>query len=153
LWKRWADAKQTNAALKRLERWLRAEAKKVNADIEEVEIKGTCLDLTLDGKLAQAVKFGVPAKLPRDVARFSEWQETTVLRVQDLERSQYDVREVEPIVSTLVPVSTKAEMVIEWPVVKPVKAAKREKEAIVAGSVSGKFINEDLLPRDPAAVS
>ena len=53
LWKRGSDANETNAALKRLEAWLRAEARKTNADIEQVEIKGTCLDMTFDGRLLQ----------------------------------------------------------------------------------------------------
>jgi len=148
--KRWADAKQTNAALKRLEAWLRAEAKKVNADIEEVEIKGTCLDMTFDGRLLQAVKYGVLAKLPRDVARFSEWQETTVLRVQDLERSQFDVNEEEVVVSVPEPVSDEPEEVIKWPTPKADAKIRKVKKAIVAGSVSGKFINEDELAAIPA---
>lgn len=93
LWKHDVDAKKTNAALKRFELWLRAEAKRVNADIELVEIKGTCLDLTLDDKFAQAVTFGTLAKLPREVNRFSEWEQTTTLRVQDLESNIYDVIE------------------------------------------------------------
>jgi hypothetical protein len=149
LLKRWADAKQTNAALKRLEAWLRAEAKKTNADIEQVEIKGTCLDLTLEDSLAQCVKFGVPAKLPRDVARFSEWQETTVLRVQDLERSQFDVNEAEVVVSAPDPVKVEPEEVIQWPTPKA-DAKIKKKETIVAGSVSNKFINEDELAAIPA---
>jgi hypothetical protein len=150
LLKRWADATQTNAALKRLETWLRAEARKTNADIEQVEIKGTCLDLTLEDGLAQCVKFGVLAKLPRDVARFSEWQETTVLRVQDLERSQFDVNEDQVVVSAPDPVKAEPETVIKWPVVKPEGSAKRKKNTIVAGSVSGKFINDEELAAIPA---
>lgn len=148
--KRWADAKQTNAALKRLEAWLRAEAKKIGADIEQVEIKGTCLDLTLEDGLAQCVKFGVLAKLPRDVARFAEWQETTVLRVQDLERSQFDVNENEVVAPAPEPVMDEPVEVMKWPTPKAETSTKKVKKAIVAGSVSGKFINDDELAAIPA---
>ena len=150
LWKRGSDANETNAALKRLEAWLRAEARKTNADIEQVEIKGTCLDMTFDGRLLQAVKFGVLAKLPREVTRFSEWQQTTVLRVQDLERSQFDVNENEVVAAAPDPVKAEPEMVIKWPTPNPDAKTKKVKKAIVAASVSGKFINEDELAAIPA---
>mgnify|MGYP005850395331 CR=1 FL=1 len=153
LWKRGSDAKRTNAALKRLETWLRAEARKINADIEQVEIKGTCLDMTFDGRLLQSVKYGVLAKLPRDIARFSEWQETTVLRVQDLERSQFDVNEDEVVLAAPVPmmnrVSDESE-ITRFPTPKAEVSTKKVNKAIVAGSVSNKFINEDELAAIPA---
>ena len=150
LWKRGADAKQTNAALKRLEAWLRAEAERNDADIEQVEIKGTCLDLTLDGGLAQCVTFGVPAKLPRDIARFAEWQRTPMLRVQDLEGSQYDVKEEEPVILEFVRATDEPDAVVQAPVGKPVGSGKRQKRATVAGSVSNKLINEEELAAIPA---
>jgi len=149
LWKRKADAKTSNAALKRLEAWLRAEAKIINADIEDVEVKGTCLDLTLDDRFAQAVTFGVPAKLPRDVSRFSEWENTTVLRVKDLESSLYDVRKREAVCEAA-PVVKEPEAVIQLPVSKANVPAKKEKKPILAGSVSNKFITEEQLANIPA---
>ena len=153
LWKNGSDAKTTNAALKRLEAWLRAEAKKINADIEQVEIKGTCLDMTFDGRLLQAVKYGVLAKLPRDVGRFVEWEQTTVLRVQDLERNQFDVRDVpdvkQSVVIEAIPALDESPAVIEWPVAKVEGTARKEKK-VVSGSVSGKFINDEELEVIPA---
>lgn len=134
-----ADAARTNAALKRLEAWLRAEAKKIGADIEQVEIKGTCLDMTFDGGLLQAVKYGFFGKLPREVSRFSEWGNTTVLRVQDLEGSLFDVVDgsqpaVEPVI-------------VKLPV--PKVAVKKKKQVNMAGSVSGKFVSEEELASIP----
>lgn len=149
--KRQADAKRTNAALKRLEAWLRAEAMKTGADIEQVEVKGTCLDMTFDGKLLQAVKYGMFAKLPRDVARFEELQATTVLRVQDLECSLFDVTEREKAAKTRpVPAMAESEAVIPFPVTEPVQSSKKNKSVTVAGSVSGKFINDGELAAIPA---
>lgn len=141
--KRDSDAVRTNAALKRLEAWLRAEARKVGADIEQVEIKGTCLDMTFDGRLLQAVKYGVLAKLPRDVTRFEEWQSTTVLRVQDLEGCQYDICEEVPVAAS----REESPAIIQMPVSKPVT---KKKAVTIAGSVSGKFINEEELAAIPA---
>lgn len=149
LWKRKADAQTTNAALKRLEAWLRAEAKRINADIEDVEIKGTCLDLTLDDRFAQAVTFGVPAKLPRDVSRFSEWENTTVLRVKDLESSLYDVSVREAMCEAAVVVN-EPEEAVQFPASQSNAPARKEKKPIVAGSVSNKFINDDQLDSIPA---
>lgn len=138
LWKKDADAARTNTALKRLEAWLRAEARKVNADIEQVEVKGACLDMTFsDGGLVQSVKYGFFGKLPRDAARFEEWQNTTMLRVRDLEGSQYDVVECGPPAVTPEP-----EAVVKLPVPAiPV----RQKTGSVVGSVTGKVIGEDEL--------
>ena len=138
LWKRRADAQRTNDALKRFEAWLRSEAKKINADIEQVEIKGTCLDLTLDGRFCQAVKFGVPAKLPRDSSRFSEWQNTTVLRVHDLESAVYDVIETKVTIDTAMTVN------------EPVAVVPFPIKEIVSGSVSNRFIDEEQLASIPA---
>ncbi len=146
--KRGADAKRTNEALKRFELWLINEAKKINADIEQVEIKGTCLDLTIQDRWAQSVRFGAPAKLPRDVNRFDEWTETTVLRVCDLESSIYDVNDdVHNTVSEAELFEDLNDEILQIP--EPVQVAKIKK-VIVAGSVSGKFVNEDELAAIPA---
>jgi len=92
------------------------------------------------------------AKLPRDVTRFAEWQQTTVLRVQDLERSQYDVTEEpgvvqKPIVSDSVPLREESPAVVQWPLVK---APARKETKPVSGSVSGKFIGDEDIEAIPA---
>lgn len=148
--KRDCDAKRTNAALKRFEAWLRVEAKRVNADIELVEIKGTCLDLNLDGTKVQSVKYGSLAKLPRDVNRFSEWESTTTLRVQDLESSTYDVHQL-----TLEDIAQvgKARVATLFPSdVGDAAPSLREDiahEDIAEGSTTGKFITKERLSRIP----
>ena len=156
LWKSQIGAERTNAALKRFEKWLRAEAKRTNADIEQVEIKGTCLDITLEGRLVQSVHYGSFAKLPRDVSRFDEWQHTTVLRVQDLETSLFDedvVPEVYPDVKASVPVVKLPVTVVALPLPKLVVSAKINAAGSVSGSVSGsvtnKVINEEELAGIP----
>ena len=60
-----------NAQLKEFEAWLRAEAEKVGADIELVEVKGTCpiIKVTM-GQVRdryEVFKFGQWAKIPRNV--------------------------------------------------------------------------------------
>ena len=155
LWKRDADAKKTNAALKRFELWIRAEAKRVNADIELVEIKGTCLDLTLDDKFAQAVTFGTLAKLPREVNRFSEWEQTTTLRVQDLESSIYEVIETKP--QDIAPVK-EIKITAKLPSVvgnsqpnttNDIADEDIARSDISEGSTTGKFITKEQLSRIP----
>jgi hypothetical protein len=137
-----ADSKRTNAALKRLEAWLRNEARKISADIEQVELKGACLDMTFDNGLLQAVRYGSFAKLPRDVSRFSEWQNTTTLRVQDLESSVFDVIvPAEPI-----SVMPKPETLEKMPI--PTVSLKNKVSAD-SGSVSGKVISEVELAGIP----
>ncbi|HLW65256.1 MAG TPA: hypothetical protein VKS79_08055, partial [Gemmataceae bacterium] len=141
LWKWNAGAKQVNAALKRLEAWLRSEAQKMNADVEEVEIKGTCLDLVSDGGKVQSVTYGSFAKLPRDASRFGEWEDTTVLRLQDLESSQYDVV-AQPVV-----VEPEPKADVKLPVI--VTTPKTEISKSVGGSVSGQVISDEELASIP----
>jgi len=143
------DAKRTNASLKRLEKWLRSEAKRINSDIEEVEIKGTCLHITFDNGMAQAVTFGVPAKLPRDVSRFAEWEKTTQLRVLDLESRFFDVAEVEDQVKISV-VQPKFPEIISLDTPRKAISPRIIKNEIVSGSVSNKFIDDDQLKCIPS---
>ena len=125
------SAKEVNAALRRLQAWLVAESKRVKADIELVEVKGTCLDVTFNFGMMESVKYGFFAKLPREAHRFNEWQATTVLALADLEGSQYDVK-------------TEAETV-NLPSVDPSTTVKKPKKKIVAGSVTGKVISDEEL--------
>ena len=72
-------ARDVNAQLRRFEKWLKQEAKKVGADIEDVEVKGTCPVFEYhNGKLVN-VKSGTNAKLPRGDIRA-----TTHIDITDL---------------------------------------------------------------------
>lgn len=151
LWKAKIGAERTNAALKRFEKWLRSEAKRINADIEQVEIKGTCLDLKLEGRVVDTVRYGSFGKIPRDLSRFAEWENTTMLRVHDLESNLFD----EDAVPNLAPVMEDSGKVVNVPVTVPFPSpvvSKKAKSAVtdsVSGSVSGKFINEEELAGIP----
>lgn len=126
------DAAQVNAALKRLQDWLRAEADRVSADIELVEVKGTCPVIEFEAGGITSVRYGTFAKLPRDASRFGEWQGTTALSVDQLGRSAFDV----PPPSQGRPART--------------PPLARRKALKTAGSVSGRLISEDevgALPR------
>ena len=98
--------------------------------------------MIFDGSSLQAVKYGSFAKLPRDISRFPEWENTTVLRVQDLESRVFDVDEltdpavVEPESVAIVNMS-----------IQGVKVQK--KSFNVGGSVSGKVISEEELASVP----
>lgn len=125
-------ATDVNAALRRLQAWLVAESERVKADIEFVEVKGTCLDVTFNFGLMASVKYGEFAKLPREAHRFNEWQATTVLTLAELEGSQFDVKGEAVIVAAA-----------DGPTPSP--TVKKPKKKIVAGSVTGKFISDDEL--------
>ena len=125
------NAAEVNAALKRMEKWLRAEARRTDADIEQVEIKGLCLDMELQDRKVQSLKYGTFAKLPREVSRFSEWEKTTTMRVEDLLSKRFDV----------------AEEAVE--ISDPVKRTTSVCGS-VCGSVSGKIISEQELASIPA---
>jgi hypothetical protein len=125
-------ASDVNAALGRRQAWLVAESERVKADIELVEVKGTCLDVTFKFGLMESVKYGEFAKLPREAHRFKEWQATTVLTLAELEGSQFDVKaEVNAVAAADDP-----------PTAATVKKAKKK---IVAGSVTGKFVTDEEL--------
>ena len=139
LLKKGVGAGRTNAALKRLEKWLRAESSRIKADIEQVEVKGACLDITFEGRMVQSVQYGSFAKLPRDISRFDEWENTTALRVRDLESSLFDEDvafqvDLNPLIPA-VTVPTNA---------RTIRTVKNS-VASRSGSVSGMVIsNEDL---------
>lgn len=64
-------------SLKHLDAWLKYIAKSINADIEEVEVKGLPPILKYDGKKLIGMTYGLLAKLPREVlTRFPELQNT-----------------------------------------------------------------------------
>lgn len=161
LYKSEIGAEKTNAALKRFEKWLRVEAQRINADIEQVEIKGTCLDLRLEGRMVQSVQYGSFAKLPRDVSRFEEWQNTTVMRVRDLESNLFDEGAVPtyfPVDETTLPTVVKfpvptvvSKTILKLPLPSPVASSQSKsfQSNSVSGSVSGKVINDDELAGIP----
>lgn len=112
-----------NAQLKDFEAWLRAEAEKVGADIELVEVKGSCPIIKVTkGQVRdsyEVFKFGCWAKIPRKVRSLMN---TQPIGFDDLP-TKIDLPEIAP-------------------------AVKNPKE-IVAGSVSGKAISEEDLGRMP----
>jgi hypothetical protein len=59
--------REVNAALKRLERWLQAEARRVGADIENVEVKGTLPIITYKRGRAVSIQYGQAARYPRSL--------------------------------------------------------------------------------------
>ena len=163
VWKLDLAAEVVNQGLRRLETWLQSVAKGINADIELVEIKGTCPEIAFNGKLIDAVKYGQFAKLPREVQRFSEWQKTTILRTTDLLTSVYDVPAVgvkQVGVKVAVEVAVEAvEPEAEMVVVETSPDNKRiscscgsrssSGSGSSSGSVSGRVIGEDELANIP----
>ena len=127
-----ADAATVNDALKRLQDWVRTEAKRIKADIELVEIKGTCPEIEFRYGMIQSVRYGTFAKFPRDVTRFPEWRATTVLDLTELQSSRFDVptKIVEQSASVVA--------------VRPHKKVKA-----TPGSASGKLISEEMLAMLP----
>ena len=72
-------ARDVNGVLHSFEKWLKQEAKKVGANIEGVEIKGTCPVFEYrDGKLVN-VRAGTNAKLPRGDIRATTHIDITAL--------------------------------------------------------------------------
>lgn len=128
--KRGALVEEVNFAIRRLEAWLRAEAKKNDADIELVEVKGNCMEIDFEDGFIKTVKYGCFAKLPRDVSRFDEWGNTTVIEIGELMSRKFD------------PVVEKQD---SKPKPEPEVARKPAQTKIISGSVSGKSINEDQL--------
>ena len=73
------SARDVNGQLRTFEKWLKQEAKKVGADIEGVEIKGTCPVFEYqNGKLVRVVA-GTNAKLPRRDIRATQHIDITDL--------------------------------------------------------------------------
>jgi hypothetical protein len=73
------SARDVNAVLFRFEKWLKQEARRAGADIEGVEIKGTCPVFEYEGGNLVHVKAGTNAKLPRGDVRA-----TTHIDITDL---------------------------------------------------------------------
>jgi len=86
------SARDVNGQLRTFEKWLKQEARRVRADIEDVEIKGTCPVFEYkNGKLVK-VTAGTNAKLPRGDIRA-----TTHLDITDLSKF-VPVDELVPVV-------------------------------------------------------
>ena len=77
--KRGLPAKTVNAQLRTFEKWLKQEAKRVRADIEDVEIKGTCPVFEWQENKLVKITAGTNAKLPRGDIR-----STTHIHITDL---------------------------------------------------------------------
>jgi hypothetical protein len=86
------SAKTVNAQFKVFEKWLKQEAVEVGADIEDVEIKGTCPVFEWKDRKLVKVVAGTNAKLPRGDVRA-----TTHIDITDLAKFQ-PVEEKVPVV-------------------------------------------------------
>lgn len=83
------DAKYVNNILKGFENWLREEAKKVDADIEQVEVKGNCPELIYHKDEIINIKYGTLAKLPRDL---EDMKECKIFGIKEIEKEFYTQR-------------------------------------------------------------
>jgi hypothetical protein len=72
-------ARTVNAQLRTFEKWLKQEARRVRADIEGVEVKGTCPVFEWEDRKLVGVTAGTNAKLPRGDVRA-----TTHIDITDL---------------------------------------------------------------------
>lgn len=112
-------AAEVNAALKRLDRQLKAEAKRIGADIENVEVKGTLPVATYrDGSL-DSIRYGQFARLPRTLT-FEQLADAPVLSCEELLLAEV----AEPVAES------------------PARAA-------VPGSVSGRLVSDEELAAVP----
>jgi hypothetical protein len=96
--KRRYDARETNAALKSLQNYLRSLA--VDYDIEAVEVKGTCpiVEYGVWGeKRIESIQHGQLAKFPREYERFQEWKKTTCVTVRELLKLEPQINQVDNI--------------------------------------------------------
>jgi hypothetical protein len=73
------SARDVNAVERTFEKWLKQQARKVGADIEDVEIKGTCPVYEYQDRKLVKVKAGTNAKLPR-----GDMRATTHIDITDL---------------------------------------------------------------------
>jgi len=96
------SAKTVNAQLRTFEQWLKQEAKRVGADIEGVEVKGSCPVFEWKDKRLVSVKSGTNAKLPRGDIRA-----TTHIVITDLAKF-VPVPEIVPVVRKCSPGSSSA---------------------------------------------
>jgi len=80
------DAKRVNKILKGFENWLRAEAKKIGADIEQVEVKGSCPELVYHNNEIINIKYGTLAKLPRDI---DVAKECKIFNIDEIEKEYF----------------------------------------------------------------
>lgn len=86
--KTYATDEDYNLILKKLDQWLKAVLAATTFDVENIEIKGNCPEVTWGTDYKRQLlnyKFGFLAKLPREWERFDEWKGTTKLTVEELE--------------------------------------------------------------------
>jgi hypothetical protein len=129
-------AETLKTLLKQLEHYLNRHLLARGFDVELFEFKGLPPVVTWGGR-NEVTNFtsGVLAKVPREVHRYEEWKQTTVVTDTGLRRilSQVIVRGPSQVTITPKP----AAGVVKSPVVNPANAT--------AGSTSGKVIGEDEL--------
>ncbi len=73
---------EVNAMLRKLDRWLKAEASRIGADIENVEIKGTLPIITYRNGSPEAIKFGQFARFPRSI-KYADLSNAPVLSCEE----------------------------------------------------------------------
>jgi len=88
------DAKHVNKVLKGFENWLRTEALKIEADIEQVEVKGNCPELIYHEDEIKNIKYGTLAKLPRDIETARGCK---VFNIKEIEKEFYIQRKYKEI--------------------------------------------------------
>jgi hypothetical protein len=132
------DAEKVNAFLRDLQAWLREVARRINADIEGVEVKGTLpvIKYAVDcwtgygKKKIDSLRFGQMAKLPRQHDRIDEIKNTDVLRLGELPE---------------LPSLPQAAISLASPALR--SATERVKRTGISGSLS--LISDDALARLP----
>ena len=122
----WTDANY-KATLKPMEEWLRRALRSTGFDVEDVELKGAPMTVSWGSRRGEVADlcYGSLAKMPRDWRRTREWLSTTRMTPHDLRKlpELFPVKEAEPEVKT------------------------EAKATVRKGSVSGKFVDPDDIPK------
>lgn len=78
-------ADQVNIILKQLQNWLQEEAKKINADIELVEVKGTLFEIKYKNKKITEIKYGMLGKIPRNIKQIIN--NKNLIKIEDIKNN------------------------------------------------------------------
>jgi hypothetical protein len=110
-----------------MEEWLRRALRSTGFDVEDVELKGAPMTVSWGSRRGEVADlcYGSLAKMPRDWRRTREWLSTTRMTPHDLRKlpELFPVKEAEPEVKT------------------------EAKATVRKGSVSGKFVDPDDIPK------